>query len=175
MKSIAKKINGQVQVDFGDYVLTSHKLREGIRYRLELEENVHRDITKEEAQLEITVERINQWMRDAGEDFEDYNSGLWHDKVFAPFCMALKLDKEWSKELLRYMNEEGGYFGVKDIYEEMWSRDLKEDEEHLYDDEKYYHWEHDYYTDLCKFINQTDSTKARVNKELINHFEYYNE
>jgi len=117
-----------------------------------------RELTAEEASREITIDRINTFHYDAGEDYLDTCSlDKQTEKVFLGFLIAKRPDL--NKEILEVVN--GGYIDCEfyTLFEEL-------------------HDEHDsstFYTLFAEFANLTVGLKGRINQVLIQVNEYYNQ
>ena len=120
-----------------------------------------RELTQEEKNLDITIERIRNFHYDAGEDLLDqvgYEFG--NAFIFAGFI--LHKHSQHSKMILDHVNENQKNldihcFNELDIYEYNEEDDI---------DGIYY--------DLVEFLNLTEHAKARANQILIQVDEYYN-
>ena len=120
-----------------------------------------RPLTEEEATRDITIERVSAFNAKMGENFLDSRGGDEVDKdAFGGFLMAKR--PELSSKILEIMNDK---YGEMLSYEEMF-QDLYSDTEtgNLTDWETPYN---EFYSYYCEFVNQTTSTKKRLNEVLI--------
>lgn len=116
-----------------------------------------RELTVEEANKEITFDRIQSFHYDAGEDYLDTCSlDKQAEKIFLGFLMAKRPDL--SKDILSVAN--GGY-----IDSEFYT--LFEQEGDKYDSDTFYIL-------FAEFANLTGNLKKRINQVLIQVDEYYN-
>jgi hypothetical protein len=116
-----------------------------------------RELTQEEKEREITIERMCNFHHDAGEDFLD-TCAVGRTDVFAGFMAHKYIDR--AKEIWDILNEEYSEIqSFKEFYQEEYN------EEHNIDN---------IYFDYLEFINTTEYSKAEVNQILIQVDEYYN-
>lgn len=118
-----------------------------------------RPLNEEEKSRDITIERIQSFHRDAGEDFLD-TADEADPKVFGGFIAHKYIDR--ASEVYEIMNENKLFLEINSFRE-------------FYDPE--YNEEADLeqvYFDFIEFVNTTKSTKERVNQVLIQVHEYYN-
>ena len=122
-----------------------------------------RELTEEEANKEVTIERFDEFHNEAGEDFVEANLALFgfvNHHVFGGYLMAIYPDM--SSEILKVCNDK---FGETLKYLHMY--------EETFGEEDYYEAQTKFYTDLAKFINLTGVLKKRVNQVLIQVSEHY--
>lgn len=108
-----------------------------------------RQLTEEEFNMEVTLERFNEFHYEVGEDFCDQFEPFFNEKVLGGYLLCKYPEK--AEEIIEIINE--GFltdFG-SDVYED----------------------EDGFYTDLAEFINLTVHLKRRVNEVLIIIKEYY--
>lgn len=111
-----------------------------------------RDLTEEEANRDITLERFQEFHIEAGEDFLDYVPCINH-LIFSGWLIAKYPAK--SKEILVKAQEKyAGMHNLTDLYED----DPDQDK---------------FYTDVAEFLNLTEKAKKRANQVLIQVIEYY--
>lgn len=112
-----------------------------------------RELTLDEAIMDLTLERIHNFHIQAGEDLADQCGGLIDHKVLAGY-LACKYP-DLSYDIFEKMNETfSEWQSFKEIYE---------------DDED----EDKFYQDACDFINLTVHCKKRFNQVLIQVAERY--
>ena len=126
------------------------------------EETIHgfdipkRELTKEEAERPITLERFNEWHSEVGEDFCDQVGHLISEKALAGFLAGKYPSRSY--EIFDIVNEEySEALSFQDFYGKSDGIDLDK-----------------FYTDLSEFINLTQHCKANVNQILIQVMEHYN-
>ncbi len=112
-----------------------------------------RELTEEEANREITLDRFSQFHYDAGEDFIDSYENCVNTEIFCGWCLHKFPDK--SAEILEIANGKQFTFGVQSCMD-------------LYDNHEAF------YEDFATFLNLTSAAKKRVNQVLIQVEEYYN-
>lgn len=121
----------------------------------------NRELTEEEANRDITLERFQEWHHEVGEDFIDQHS-YGDPKVFLGFTMSKY--PEYSIQLLEESNKanaKGGWgYTIQDI-------------QHFFRDETGDDEEEKFYTLYADFVNHTKFTKANVNRQLILVMEHY--
>jgi len=121
-----------------------------------------RELTQEEKEREITIERIRGFHYDAGEDLLDqvgYEFG--NPFIFAGF--VLHKHKEYAKMIIDHVNEEGEHLDIH-CFKKLEIYEYNEEDEI---DGIYY--------DLVEFLNLTENAKARANQILIQLDEYYDD
>lgn len=112
-------------------------------------------INEEDLLQDITLERINNWMVEAGEDFLDYCGDINRKKFAYEFMgFALARHPEWGSELIDSCNGDH-------IYTQLVAQVYYDKYEHSGDASDLF------YQDLCDFINHTTYTKKKVNQFLI--------
>lgn len=127
-------------------------------------------LTDEEKQRDITLERINQYHYDAGEDFLDQNETLGAAHLMFGWLMGKY--KQYSHEILDLYNKERK---VRPLLTTAIFSNLDELPMYEYDDEDTYEDMVDkFYTDYAEFVNLTQHLKERVNYVLIENYNYYN-
>jgi len=114
-----------------------------------------RELSEEEATREVTLERFQNFHRNAGEDFVDQFPHV-NVKIFGGYMMAKH--PELSAKLLQILNNK--HSETLDI-------------EHLIDEEYDDNNGDQFYTELAEFINLTGNLKKMVNQVLIQVDEYY--
>ena len=120
-----------------------------------------RELTEEEKNREVTLERFSDFHADAGEDFVDQCESFFNKSFIAGYLLCKY--PENGARILEVSNNAGGLLDLKEIYED-------EDGE-----DNYFIDEDRFYTDLAEIINLTKITKERVNQVLIQVYEYYND
>lgn len=116
-----------------------------------------RELTEEEKNRTITLDRFQNFHYDAGEDFLD-TTGDGDHKIFCGWLMAKY--PQASLEILEYCNKAGKYGEINTFNEcSMFDNDPSGDI---------------FYTDVAEFANLTEHFKHRVNEVLIILDEYYN-
>src|SRR5699024_1944029 len=119
-----------------------------------------RELTKEEAEREITLERFRKFHYEAGEDFIDA-TGEGPELLFGGYLLCKYPEK--SSQILAIVNEEGKFLEITSFCEVGGlGYDEKEDIDMVYQD----------FADFC---NLTKHLKRRVNQVLIQVSEYYNQ
>ena len=117
-----------------------------------------RELTKEEAERDITLERFQKYHNSVGEDFIDYVGSVNTKKMalqFGGFAMAKR--PEIAKEIINTLNDSNIYLQlVQEVYEEFYQGEGNE-----------------FYEDFAEFLNNTKYSKERVNQVLIQVEEYY--
>ena len=111
-----------------------------------------RELTDEEKSRDITLDVINEFHYNAGEDLLDQVGYLIKPHVLGGYLMHKRLNI--AKVLIKAINE-GDALSLKHAYEK---NDLTDDE---------------FYSDFREFINLTTDAKARFNQVLIQVNEYY--
>lgn len=119
-----------------------------------------RELTKEEANREITYERFESYHSDAGEDFTDQYDIINH-QILGGFLMTIRRD--WSKQILHICNTNEYTIGGASDYLQMYEDEFGDREEAV----------EAFYTDLAEFINLTGNLKKNVNQVLIQTEEHY--
>jgi hypothetical protein len=110
-----------------------------------------RELTKEEAEREITLERFQEWHHEVGEDFMDQVGYLFNAKVYGGYLMHKYPHK--ASELLKIINK-GEMLDYQDTYE-----NDEDGDQH--------------YSDIAEFLNLTEIAKKNANQILIQLVEYY--
>lgn len=115
-----------------------------------------RELTSEEINREITLERFNEYHYEVGEDFLDQIGSVNNSRIaltFGGFAMAKH--PHLSADILKATNVKDPYTQlVKEVYDEFYDDDI-------------------FYSDFADFLNLTGEAKKRVNKVLILTAEYY--
>lgn len=115
-----------------------------------------RELTSEEINREITLERFNEYHYEVGEDFLDQIGSVNNSRIaltFGGFAMANH--PHLSADILKATNVKDPYTQlVKEVYDEFYDDDI-------------------FYSDFADFLNLTGEAKKRVNKVLILTAEYY--
>lgn len=113
-------------------------------------------LTEEEKSMKITIDRINEYHYQIGEDFLEYSQDYLLDRyVFGGYLIAKYPEK--SLEIIEIMNDE--------CYEVHNFAELFPYNENLDLEEHYIH--------VCDFANLTVNTKERFNEVLISVKEHY--
>ena len=119
---------------------------------------VKRELTEEEKQRPITLDRIQDFHMQAGEDFLDCVDSLNHKNIarqFGGFAMAKR--PELAEEIISTCNEDPLYTQmIQDIY-----------------DCKYEGEGNEFYEDFAEFLNFTKLSKEKANQVLIQMDENY--
>lgn len=124
---------------------------------------IARALTKEEAQMDLTIDRFNQYHKLIGEDFlDDRGGGYIPWRVFAGYLMAK--EPQLFDKLLDILNDDyGEMLTIQELFEEQFGE---------WSDEK----ECGYtklYAYICEFVNKTQNTKYKINRQLIQILENY--
>ncbi len=115
-----------------------------------------RELTEEEKTREITIDVIDEFHANVGEDLMDQLGHLVNYKVLAGFLMCKH--NNLAKQFIDVINDKYGEpLKLKAVYED---NELTEE---------------DFYKDFCEFINLTVNGKAAFNQVLIQCNEYYND
>ena len=116
-----------------------------------------RELTEEEKNREITLDRFNEFHNKAGEDFCDTCGSFMNHLIIAGYLIAKH--PKISLELLKICNDKiaGETLGLMTVYE----------------DELGDHDNEIFYTDLAEFANLTKGLKKNINQVLIQISEYY--
>ena len=118
-----------------------------------------RELTKEESEREITLERFRRFHYDVGEDFIDC-TGIGSELIFGGYLLHKYPEK--SSQILDIINEKGKFLEITSFCEvDGLGYDEKEDIDMVYQD----------FADFC---NLTVHLKKRVNQVLTQLVEYYN-
>ena len=120
-----------------------------------------RELTQEEATREITFERIQDFHRDAGEDYLDICSlDIQAEKIFLGFLLAKRPDL--AKEILSVANGNGDYSYIDSEFYE------------LFEETPGNYLGDAFYKLFAEFANLTGGLKKRINQVLIQVHEHYN-
>jgi len=114
-------------------------------------------LTDEQAAMDITIDRIDEYDRYVGEDFIDQNETIINMRMFVGFVMGRHPHRV--KKLIDILNSEFGGFW-SDI-QEVFGDEVEENEENKYDKALEM-----FYQQICDFVNLTVSTKRRFNEIL---------
>lgn len=114
-----------------------------------------REFTPEELAQPITLERINEYHVNIGEDFADQQT-IGVPMMFAGFLLAKYPDK--GKTIIRIVNE--GYLDMQCL-QEVFGEEMDDASNNAF------------YTEYAEYINHTSFSKAEVNKVLITKKEHY--
>ena len=117
-----------------------------------------RELTEEEANREITIDRIREFHYEVGEDFLDICNTA-DAKVFAGFIAHKYKDR--AAEICNIMNQSEGYLEINS-FKEFYEPEYNEEEDI---DQVYF--------DYVEFVNTTKALKKRDNQMLIQVTEYY--
>lgn len=114
-----------------------------------------REFTPEELGQEITLERINEYHGEVGEDFADQQT-IGSPLMFAGFLLAKFPDK--AKRIIELANEHPDIHCFQEIFGEEGTNEESDT----------------FYAIYAEYINHTEYSKAEVNKVLILAKEHYN-
>ena len=115
-----------------------------------------RELTTEESNKEITLERFNDFHYEAGEDFCDTCSSFMNHLIIGGYLIAKH--PELSLEILKSCNDKNGdVLGLIEVYEV----ELGDESNDIF------------YKDLSEFANLTKGLKRNINQILIQVAEYY--
>jgi len=122
-----------------------------------------RELTVEEANMELTIERFLEYMKYIGEDFlDDRGGGYIPFKIFGGYLLAK--EPHLSKEIMEVLNDKyGEMLGLQEVINNYYSADDND-------------WENPFkvlYGHICDFVNMTKTTKMKVNRQLIQIKEHY--
>ena len=115
-----------------------------------------RELTEQEASMDITLERFSNYHTAVGEDFADQHGSLINHLIVGGYLMAKH--PELSNELLAVMNNK---YGEVLSFTEVYAEHLNDENNDLF------------YTELAEFLNLTVAAKKRVNQILIQIAEHY--
>lgn len=113
-----------------------------------------REFTPEELSQPITLERINEYHREIGEDFTDQQS-IGEPLIFAGFLLARYPDK--AEIIIRLANSRPDMLALQEVFGEEGTDETSDA----------------FYTEYCEYINYTTYSKAEVNKVLLSTKEHY--
>ncbi len=121
-------------------------------------------LTEEELNLDISLDRFNEYHWAVGEDFVDQNESIVDYKVYAGWLLHKYPEK--ASLILSCLNDTSWYSSVQGFQHRVFCKDEESGGE---EDEM-----DNFYTDFAEFLNLTGAAKRRVNTVLVREDRYYN-
>lgn len=113
-----------------------------------------RQLTDEEANREITLERFDEFHAEAGEDFMDSCGHILNTAILVGFLIGKQ--PQISRTLLNAVNHGADANDLRNVYIDQIGTETK-----------FLEVEDIFYSDLAEFLNLTEHAKKRVNQILI--------